>query len=149
MKIRWRLLAALFIGVLAIHALVAALPVHALAGEDALSISAQSGTEKGGEVQTLEVKIDQPKEVQWEAAIAMGKTWYVDDPPAFLIGTRPGQGDIVKIEVTQRYEQRQGSFQAAPGTYYITARAGHGIRNAAGDIREFHVFGDARGWIDF
>ncbi len=149
MKIRWGQLAALFIGALFVHALVAALPAHALAGEDALFISAQSGTEKGGEVQTLEVKIDQPKEVKWEAAIAMGKTWYVDDPPAFLIGTRPGQGDIVKVEVTQGYEQRQGSFQAAPGTYYITARAGHGIRNAAGDIREFHVFGHVRGWIGF
>ncbi len=143
MKVWVRLLAVSSVLLLAV-----ALTSYALAGERFLTIMANSGTEEtGGEVQTLEVKIDQPQEVVWEAVLSMGKTWYVDDPPAFLIGTKSGLGDIVNFQLSQGYEQRKGSFTAYPGTYYITARAGHGVRNAAGDIREFHVFGDVRGWI--
>lgn len=127
--------------------LVLTLSTLALAGNKPLVILAQNGSEDQGTVKTLEIKVDQARDIYWEASIGMEKTWYVDDTPAFLIGTKPGQGDIVTFKLARGYEQRKGTFHATPGTYYVTARAGHGVKNAPGDIREFQVFGDVRGWI--
>lgn len=128
--------------------LLLAFSSYSLAQGQTLFIMAQGGSpETGGTVKTLELKIDQVREISWEAAIGMGKTWYVDDTPSFLIGTKPGLGDIVTFTLEKGYEHRRGKFTALPGIYYVTARAGHGVKNALGDIREYQVYGDVRGWI--
>ncbi|HHW13497.1 MAG TPA: hypothetical protein GXX28_01015 [Firmicutes bacterium] len=107
-----------------------------------LDLVAQGGASDGnGAVEFAVLTVDRPSRVSWEAAIQMGKAWDVDDPPAFLIGTGPGRGDLVSFRLERGYERRSGFFLAAPGVYYVTARAGHGTRDAAGDIRPFPVYG--------
>jgi hypothetical protein len=137
MKLHWSLLI--------VAALSLVISPLALGDGGTVTLLAQSPADPAGApLQTLELRVVRPGELTWEAAITMGKTWNVDDPPAFLLGTRPGEGDLVAFRLERGYEVHSGRLTLLPGAYYATLRAGHGTRDAAGDIRPFDVFGTVR-----
>lgn len=85
--------------------------------------------------------VAQPGRFRWEATGVLGRTWYVQEYPGLMIGTAPGKGDVLEVLFGGDYERRDGSLSLGAGTYYVTVRRGFGVKNAAGDIREFPVYG--------
>lgn len=97
---------------------------------------------QGGKVAEASVSVGHAQEVSWSVALDMWRTTELSAPSVFLIGTTPGGGEIVRLEVEEGRLEKTGCFWAEPGTtYYVTLRAGYGYREAAGDIRRFDVFG--------
>lgn len=129
--------------------LMVVLCVPAFAQGQSYYLTAQSGDEvTGPQVKTLELVVDKPTAIKWEVSLGLGEIWHLEEEPTFLIGTQPEQGDIVAIFLNDAgYLRKQGGFQAEPGTYYVTVKAGMGYRDAAGDIRKFNIYGDVRAKI--
>ncbi|MBO8127432.1 MAG: hypothetical protein H0Z38_09390 [Firmicutes bacterium] len=117
------------------------------AAAEPITLIADTGEDDQGVVKEYRLVLGCPAEVSYKAVITMGKTWHVDEEPAFLIGTEPGKGDILRFTNTAGYKEKRGKLLLEPGTYYIQARAGHGFRDAAGDIRRFDVYGTVKAWI--